>query len=1272
MHIQTRSSLLIILLLGSFFIDCSSAVSAATNNAAEIVSITPNRSCASFQTQGQGPSLNCGSVPNPTATVLSLALPLGTNQSFTYEFEALMPSTPVINTNGAGILNEAQCDFLAPSAVEGGPSICLKAERIKITFRVSKVLQAFGLQLVTGPLIPHAYSAHFSPTFRKVYQTSLDQCGQHTSYLAHAADPDNAEETGDTFQSILRLVNVDSIDKVPTNKANIFNTPPFAYNGRADADTDDGPWSGNYDNVDGGFFDYASPERNFECSMCSMWNHNYMSNNINAYYDSDPTHSTGTDNREILDCPWTTGRNDITYDGIIEAVAGFLPAPVFNARACDHTEVGIQPTLPNALNATYCGSACRDKYGQVVRPNFPARQWAGSLSVQGPIWKCQTQGGGVNSGDTGVNKTCFEECRATPGCYPYPQCITGVPPLHDACGSANVNANFQKLSTPGPEILYWYNPVFIGCSELMGIWPNAGGKSPNPNSPTRTPPADGSACTVDDDDCASVYNPTAASNQQPQSTNTLDVNIVECMPCGCIANYGETHKFVNGTSLCSSTPVANLPIECNVPFPDYPGVTAIQPDPLDPRNYTHHIVGAKTSNGQRIIDADDMFMCPGGPKDRAPITKLTHIPVSDFYTTAEYSGMLMPACGMFDLEDNPVPIYAVIGTITYENGTTETLQLSNQAGLSNTGEQQGYVTNRAGNVLLRIDDLDIVGSLGPTLGGRILICNATKPLGGDTGTPTFNPPDLRLYNMAGTAKDEFGLPINPWVQLMRDGFSTIYQYINDEVANADLVAGIPLPGILKGLSSIPFWSWWYWLAPQDEYKYGTGCGQIGMNPNLFGDGGTADKICQRNRHACIPGFIEGYDWTIQQRWYDSDVQEDFILSNQSQPMKQYIMQNPSMNNGSYERYLRDVLLQSHTPCVTSGRMQDMVNPAVPSTCPQFREMNNRFRHLPPDWVPDVEESGGRCAPPKYYIQGGYLIKDDVTLPSNTEAQVRVRLELVVANGYLLQVDEAVAPGSFVPDFGPTKACMVSQGSDDGRLAFEIKNTGTSSGSYVVDAECGLGVTVSTTVELDNLQPGETRTGAVVLNQQGLILPSQFNSGQVAPTQCMLVLRPLALQQIILSTLNASCVVVSSDIATTAGLSNPPFDYCEQGGACSIAVNNERINTAGGVAFFVVISIILTILILLGLLFSYQFMYGNKLKNVRAENRLRQEKEIAEEMGSDDDEFSELEEKDDAGDEGGPSEDRPLPPSALGAISRLTSSDQPLPPSALNAISRLIE
>lgn len=1253
---ETRGAWLTILVLVAWVAELSEAVT-STNSNADIISVTPDRSCSAFSTQGQGPGLNCGADGSGTATVLELALPLGSDQPFSYEFMALMPRTQQTATGGT-IPAEGQCSVRLPSTQEGGPGACLVAQRVRLSFQVSRILTTYELELLAELQVPHQYTGHFSPAYRRKDLTNLEGCGQSAQIqenLISNSDP-NKEAISGTFQNILRLNNADTLYNddlfcsFTESTQNMFNTPPLVYNGGPDADDTEGPFTGNGRSYDE-YLSSGSPERNFQCGMCPLYTNDWMTLNANLYYDNLPGNNITADthNRVTYVCPWSEGRTPWATPGT--AANGDLS--LGSQHCCEQGKFTCSDARKGnpketSLQATYCGSQCRDKYGQLPTENFPARQWSGSLSVYGPLWKCQSGGLGADSGDTGVNKTCFEECRATKGCTDaYSRCMTGRPPLYDTCK----NRDEWAATTTGPEIMYWYNPMCISCNIQMGVWPNAGGKSPIYNSPTRPTPGDPYPCAVDDDDCASSYVPPAPASGSGQGSDQPQVNIVECLPCGCVADYGD-HAQDPGTTdprvVCPGGPVADAPYECNTPYPDYPGVADIMPDPNNPQAYTPVVGSSGTGpSAFRIKDCNSpiptspeekehpVFVCKGGPKDRTPVMPLDNKLLGPAYSTAEFVGMLMPPCSMYRIVPNPQPIYVVLIDIEYPDDPSrpkETgIKLSNLPAYSSQGAQDGYVTNSDGTVLIRIDNLLQVGSIAPTLGGMIGICNATKPEvfyfpnGTVSGyaNPTFDPPDLRAYNMAGDEVDEFGLPQQPWVNLMSaDGgkSSVIFQFRANETANEDLVAGVPLPGVLKGLvPDIPDWSWWFYLDPADEATYGTGCGQVGMNPSQFADAGTAQQVCNGERHTCVPGMIPGYDLNVNQFWYDFDMSQEYLLNNGS-TVFQLIMEQLSLNNGTYSRYLRDTQLKQHTPCVISSMFQDMVDPEVPGgiNCAQFRQMNRQYRHLPPDWVPDLDRDDGKCYPPKYYLQKGLLMRDDVTLgTTNTQAQVRVELEVVVANSYLIQVDESVAPGVFVPDFGPTGACMVTQGSDEGRIPFEIQNTGQDGevGSYLVEAECGsLGVTVSTTAELDNLQPGERRQGSVALTQSGLILPSQFTEagGTIAKTDCTLVLRPLALPQLIEDTLAVECNVVLQNGPSVAGLGSLPVDGCKDLGACVVPPHDG--DQPGNVSLFIIITLAVTVLICCCFFQGIYAYWNADLKRLAAQRDLHREQGVAQDVG----------------------------------------------------------
>jgi hypothetical protein len=153
-----------------------------------------------------------------------------------------------------------------------------------------------------------------------------------------------------------------------------------------------------------------------------------------------------------------------------------------------------------------------------------------------------------------------------------------------------------------------------------------------------------------------------------------------------------------------------------------------------------------------------------------------------------------------------------------------------------------------------------------------------------------------------------------------------------------------------------------------------------------------------------------------------------------------------------ERALRDAL-PSHTAGHIVGYYNDWQKERG---CKAFLEQAAHQRYLPPNFVVPQAGPDAPCSVPTYAVDGLRLLYFGQT-QSNTQSSVRFRVGI---SGTLLRVESSVSTGVFVTSSKDSKVanstCSVVRGST-GKAQFQVKNTGTVPGTYLILAKCSNGV-----------------------------------------------------------------------------------------------------------------------------------------------------------------------------------------------------------------------
>lgn len=386
---------------------------------------------------------------------------------------------------------------------------------------------------------------------------------------------------------------------------------------------------------------------------------------------------------------------------------------------------------------------------------------------------------------------------------------------------------------------------------------------------------------------------------------------------------------------------------------------------------------------------------------------------------------------------------------------------------------------------------------------NVLICNTSTAQG-------FSP----IY-----MSDPLNPTSNPWVKIDNKVKKTSGGYT-------------PLPRNLQAVTSLydvnpnPQGQWFAFVNPRDV---GTTCGALGMSASFYEDSQNADYICKGGRNRCVPGWIEGLDWTIEDRMTDI-----------------YYTQ------GQQERSLRRQL-RVHTPCVIGGYFQDYENQP---TCQAFRYYDGvLLQHLFPTWVNDG--SGSKCPLPRCWMNG-FQIFCDTNGITNNNVQVRLRVAIL---GTVLRTESVVSTGEFyITDTKPL-TCTVDQDSNNGVLSVYVKNTGQYSGVYGIYGNCTGGVAITFTVT-NSIAPYKYEYISVPVAQQGI----HENTTIV----CDLFLTNPTYRQLIfdqLQTTNCDILLPQNVVNTASGRQ---LTTCELSAECQVYTDAPMATAAGWAAGTIVI------------------------------------------------------------------------------------------------------
>lgn len=689
--------------------------------------------------------------------------------------------------------------------------------------------------------------------------------------------------------------------------------------------------------------------------------------------------------------------------------------------------------------------SCLRKYSGRLSKRSPARVWAGTYFYQGLVrndqyyyqWTC-----------TGI--------------------IGSVSCLLDPLNVLN-NPTAYKVGDIRPVIIGFGYGAFFTSTDML--WPvptkNGGkyvpGKDPCPVLALRTDQQ--AVCSTDDDDCVGEAgsiipmpseDEVADTGKGSTGSNIPRTSIAVCQGLtppntftGFVSNLiRQVFSLDNGIQACSLDRIGMWE-------------TA---SPLIPDWLGNEIVAAQSLIS--YIFGGTIF---GSPTYR------------DTFSTADTMGTLGPTCRVWDVRPAAIPQYAV-RAVLYDDTTGEVLEnitvynvgtqnVPPQANNTNDDSEQlaqdatqspepDPQSTLGANRLMFVDLTGfetVTGSVAPDFLSQVVVCNTT---------------DANLGMFTSDRDPVFGIPSNPWVTNNNDQCQSVNPPVGcrDGVMTNAFCQGsgkVPLPQCLAAKPQQPGapynpYAWWYTIPPRKRRFVGRSCGQIGFSQASFNEKTLVRVMCQSARYTCVPGWIPGTDWTLEERLRDQLNTTQRLTSITGQVYQ---------GSNSQERVLRDSMVM-HMPCVVSGYLREW---SELQSCQAFLDAASRQGYLPDDWVVNTGDS--KCSLPNYWVDGSRLYRSS-TSQTNTLANIRLRVGIV---GTLAQVEATVSSGIFVVPADGSVACAVQQGGA-GQLQLVVQNTGTLVGRYRVSGNCSNGVQVLP-LERD-VPPGASQLFQLGLRQTG--------------------------------------------------------------------------------------------------------------------------------------------------------------------------------------------
>lgn len=544
-------------------------------------------------------------------------------------------------------------------------------------------------------------------------------------------------------------------------------------------------------------------------------------------------------------------------------------------------------------------------------------------------------------------------------------------------------------------------------------------------------------CSADDDDCVGSASSLFASNRYRQAQpSTTDTNSAKASVPIAVCNAVD-QKYLKDELYCSTDRIGAWQIAI-APVPRWLAqVFSIPP--------FFNLFG---------------IMYQGIEKFMYGTLRLFNLYTADQYYTADTFGTVGEPCQVFQIQPQALPQYA-IDVRVYNAERTELLdfvRLSNiqdlaaildtnvegttqqSVDLNSTESMSGKSAVLGANrlVFAELTGYDTVnGKIAPDLYGNIVICNMTKE---QTG----------IYQ--SDTDPVFGTPLNPWVTSNNQDCDSANPEGRCLFMEPDLCGTggkVPLPQCLaarprvEGEAYNPY-AWWYYQDPIRASQTSEAFGSSAMPSSRLSEPEVQDLICRSPRYAGVPGWIQGRDWTLEDRLRDQLNTTQEVRS----PTTGQLYYGPNAK----ERALRDAL-PSHTAGHIVGYYNDWQKERG---CQAFLEQAAHQRYLPPNFVVPQAGPDAPCSVPTYAVDGLRLLYFGQT-QSNTQSSVRFRVGI---SGTLLRVESSVSSGVFVTSSKDSKVanstCSVVRGGT-GKAQFQVKNTGTVPGTYLILAKCSNGV-----------------------------------------------------------------------------------------------------------------------------------------------------------------------------------------------------------------------
>lgn len=432
------------------------------------------------------------------------------------------------------------------------------------------------------------------------------------------------------------------------------------------------------------------------------------------------------------------------------------------------------------------------------------------------------------------------------------------------------------------------------------------------------------------------------------------------------------------------------------------------------------------------------------------------------YITADTFGTVGEPCQVLQIQPQALPQYAIAVRMYNKAGKLlDSVRLSNipdSSQWANPASTNGDNSEAPGDAFNGTNGETLVvgagqqlfaeltgydtlnGKIAPDLYGNIVVCNLTKNQQG-------------LYQSA--TDPTFGTPINPWVYANNEecapgvpyNATNRCEFMYPELCTTS--GKVPLPQCLAARPRRPNeeynpYAWWYYQDPRRATRINEAFGSSAMPSSRFAEKEIKDQVCRSPRYAGVPGWIPGFDWTLEDRLRDQ------LNTTQSVPsITGQVYRGPN----AQERALRDKL-PAHTACHVVGYFNDWQKERG---CQNFLNQAAYQRYLPPNFV--VPKGGSTsnlqeqtCSLPQYAVDGTRLLYFGNT-QSNTQSNVRLRVGI---SGTLVRVENSVSGGTFDQSSAKPNTCSTLRGGS-GEAQLLVRNTGTVRGTYLITSKCTNGV-----------------------------------------------------------------------------------------------------------------------------------------------------------------------------------------------------------------------